>query len=440
MITKMILQSNNFKAEYNVNGETYIMDYAKEINLKTKTSSVIKFLNWSILDGIKKGYKDFKLIIEDDGIFSNTCVPIAALLQYYKNKEDLTFEVVLPLNGYIEHTHMNNPLVAKDYIHSYQINSPFDIVWFFDSDVEVNTLVNNYLLCLRQSEIIADGVIGSIEWCINEVMDNVLQHSGVGCGYIMGQIHQSAKRLSFCIFDYGTGIYNSLKSSSEHHPQTPIDAITMALQEKVTRDTSIGQGNGLWGLSQIITKSNGILKISSNGATYENTNGTIETAKRGGFYLGKSNGTTTVDFQLDYSKDIDITSALTNSSGCAYNSVDLWLENLESDTDENIVNIKISEMSGGTGTRKSAEKVRNMVMNIVNNNKKRINLDFEGINTISSSFADELIGKIIKEKGFVFFTQAFRLTNLTPFLIAIINRSVEQRMAQIYYDKEMTIE
>lgn len=32
------------------------------------------------------------------------------------------------------------------------------------------------------------------------------------------------------------------------------------------------------------------------------------------------------------------------------------------------------------------------------------------------------------------------LTNLTPFLIAIINRSVEQRMAQIYYDKDMTIE
>ena len=79
-------------------------------------------------------------------------------------------------------------------------------------------------------------------------------------------------------------------------------------------------------------------------------------------------------------------------------------------------------------------------MNIVNNDKKRVNLDFEGINMISSSFADELIGKIIKEKGFVFFIQVFRLTNLTSFLIAIINRSVEQRMAQIYYDKEMTIE
>ena len=440
MITKMILQSKDFKTEYNINGDTYIMDYAdyaKKINLQVKNQSVIKYLNGSILYGIDQGYKDFKLIIEDDGIFSNACVPIAALLQYYKNKEDLTFEVVLQPNGYIEHTHMENPLVVKEYMHSYQINSPFDIVWFFDSDVEINTLVNNYLLSLRQSDIIADGVIGSIEWCINEVMDNVLQHSGVGCGYIMGQIHPSTKRLIFCIFDYGIGIYNSLNSSSEHHPQTPIDAITMALQEKVTRDTNVGQGNGLWGLSQLITRSNGILRVSSGGATYKNINGDEEIIKGGDFYLGRKIGTTTVDFQLDYSQNIDISSALI---GYDYNYTDLWLENLESDTDENIVNIKISEMAGGTGTRKSAEKIRNMVMNITNNDKKRVNLDFKGINTISSSFADELIGKIIKEKGFVFFMQVFKLTNLTPFLIAIINRSVEQRMAQIYYDKDMTIE
>ena len=32
---------------------------------------------------------------------------------------------------------------------------------------------------------------------------------------------------------------------SEHHPRTTIDAITLAIQEEVTRDTSIGQGNDL---------------------------------------------------------------------------------------------------------------------------------------------------------------------------------------------------
>ena len=103
-------------------------------------------------------------------------------------------------------------------------------------------------------------------------MDNVLQHSCVGCGYTMGQIHPSTKILIFYIFDYGTGIYNSLNSSSEHHPQTPIDAITMALQEKSYK-RYVGQGNGLWGLSQLITRSNGILKVSSGGATYKNING-----------------------------------------------------------------------------------------------------------------------------------------------------------------------
>lgn len=113
-------------------------------------------------------------------------------------------------------------------------------------------------------------------------MDNVLQHSCVGCGYIMGQIHPSTKILIFYIFDYGTGIYNSLNSSSEHHPQTPIDAITMALQEKVTRDTNVGQGNGLWGLSQLITRSNGILRVSSGGATYKNINGN-EIIRKGNF-------------------------------------------------------------------------------------------------------------------------------------------------------------
>lgn len=96
-------------------------------------------------------------------------------------------------------------------------------------------------------------------------------------------------------------------------------------------------------------------------------------------------------------------------------------------------------MSNGTGTHKSAEKLRNMILNVINNDKKRIVLDFAGINTISSSFADELIGKIIKEKGFVFFIQVVSLINIAPLVMAIINRSVEQRMAQMYYDSNMVI-
>lgn len=436
MIVFTLTNNSYFQAEFYKNEDGYIMDSAKQIPLYIKKVSAVKFLNDSILHGINQGYSEFTLSIKDEGTFSNVCAPIAALLQYYKNNKNLKFNVVSE-SGYIRHTHLENPLIVSEKINSCEINSPFDKVWFFDSDVGINALVNSYLLYIRQADAIADGIIGSIDWCINEVMDNVLQHSEVGCGYIMGQIHPNAKRLSFCVFDCGVGIFNSLKKSIVHHPSTPLDAITMALQEKVTRDVAIGQGNGLWGLSSLVMQSDGILRISSGGATYVNNSGEERVVKYGDFNFGNKIGTTTVDFQLDYSKSIDISKALT---GYNYQYTDLWLENLESDDDDNMVNIVVADLASGTGTRKSAEKLRNMILNIINNDKKRVTLDFAGINTISSSFADELVGKIIKTIGFVFFTQIFKLKNVNPLVIGIIDRSVGQRMAQMYYDRDMKME
>ena len=54
---------------------------------------------------------------------------------------------------------------------------------------------------------------------------------------------------------------------------------------------------------------------------------------------------------------------------------------------------------------------------------------------LSSSFADELIGKLIAEMGFSSFVQHIKLSKLNAFNTAIINRSVGQRMAQIYMNE-----
>lgn len=64
-------------------------------------------------------------------------------------------------------------------------------------------------------------------------------------------------------------------------------------------------------------------------------------------------------------------------------------------------------------------------------------LDFDGINVVSSSFADELIGKIVAERGFMYFMHYFEMKNVSSFNMGVINRSVEQRMAQKYYDNQM---
>ncbi len=291
-------------------------------------------------------------------------------------------------------------------------------------------MVNSCLLSIRQTDIIEEGVLSSIEWCLNEAMDNVLQHSGVGCGYMMAQVLKSNKQFSVCIFDVGMGIFNSLKHS-KHRPKTRLDAITMALQEKVTRDESIGQGNGLWGLSQILETGQGYLQISSSGARYcRERDGQISTVENGSFNLGKKCGTTLVDFQLNYGNAVNIAEVLTG-----YEPVDLWLENLV-DSNGDIV-LKIAEQAGGTGTRLSAEKLRNLIVNLALVDNKKVILDFAGINLISSSFADELIGKIIAKYGFVLFTKKFQIENLTPLNISVLNRSVQQRMAQSYYDSQL---
>ena len=102
-------------------------------------------------------------------------------------------------------------------------------------------------------------------------------------------------------------------------------------------------------------------------------------------------------------------------------------------TDNGDIIVSVANQSHGTGTRKAAEKLRTLVLNIALSDKKKVVLDFTGINLISSSYADELIGKIISQYGFSFFVSNFSMINLSSTSSFILNRSVQQRMAQNYY-------
>lgn len=403
--------------------------YQYQILLTCDRSASAKYLNDKILSGKKKGYLDFCIFIKDSTTYSNVCAPIAGILEFYRGL-GCNFEIKYQNpRSYITHTNFENPQAAEVAIDKVDLQYPFDKVWTFSTSEGVCALVKAYILALRQADIISSGVIQSLEWCLNETLDNTLQHSGVERGYVMAQLHKSVKQLSVCIFDTGIGIYNSLKTS-KHHPETPLDAITLALQEKVTRDENIGQGNGLWGFSELISHAKGRFEVSSAGAVYRNDNEMVKTTCSGYLNLGREWGTTLIDFQLNYSNEINVGKALNG-----YQPLDLWLEDMEAANGDII--ISVANQSSGTGTRKSAEKLRTMIMNIVLAEKKRVVLDFDGVNLLSSSFSDELIGKIISKYGFVFFINHFNIKNLTGFNASILNRSVQQRMAQMYYDSSI---
>jgi hypothetical protein len=377
---------------------------------------------FSIKDGIEKGYQDFALYFHQhiSGAFPNACAPIAGLIEYYKeNKFNIsTFEVP----DFVQHTSMLSPLKASENETTLK-RTPLNKVWRFENSTEINNLVDGFLNEVYKQALCKTGVIEGLTWCLNEVMDNVLQHSNLSRGYVMGQIHKSSKHIAFCIFDAGQGIFNSL-SLSKHAPRNPIDAITLAVKEGVTRDIKIGQGNGMWGLHNIVRANSGMLSITSNSASYMLKGEEIRTFKRLPV-ISNQLGTTTVDFQIDFEKGISISDALGG-----HTPINIRLEALENEKG-NII-FKLSDKSSGTGTRQSGERIRNEISNIYEETKRIIEIDFGGISVISSSFADELIGKLVAGYGFFGFTQIFKLINMNEIIQSVVNRSVSQRMASTF--------
>ena len=66
----------------------------------------------------------------------------------------------------------------------------------------------------------------------------------------------------------------------------------------------------------------------------------------------------------------------------------------------------------GTGNRSSGEKLRNEIISSFLETKRRIVIDFADLSIISSSFADELLGKLVIEFGFFNFNNIIKLKNM----------------------------
>lgn len=382
------------------------------------TPFVVGNLIRALYQGSERAYTDFVLDFANvDGAYPNACVPIAGILDYYRSERSTTFETA-NVSEYLARTKTLAPaIVGAEPTHQ---TYPLNTVWKFSSADEVHSLVNAYLDAVARAAECQDGVLQGLEWCLNEIMDNVLQHADTTHGYAMAQIHPGSQHIAICIYDHGRGIFNSLRNSN-HAPANALDAITIALQEGVTRDKNVGQGNGMWGLHNIVKANSGFLNVTSGpgffglGGDTPKTSSTVP-------YLNRDNNCTTVDFQIDFDKGISISDALGG-----YEPANLRLENLEDDY-ENIV-FPLADRASGTGTRRSGEALRNEVVNIINQTDSLVVIDFDKLSVVSSSFADELIGKLALKIGFISFNQKCRLVGMNETVQAIVNRSVQQRLA-----------
>ena len=56
-------------------------------------------------------------------------------------------------------------------------------------------------------------------------------------------------------------------------------------------------------------------------------------------------------------------------------------------------------------------------------------LDFSGQAVVSSSFADEVIGKLVASLGFTTFNQKYRLSNMNQTIAGAIDRAIAKRLS-----------
>lgn len=358
--------------------------------------------------------------------YPDCTVPIAGIIDYYRNNNKI-IKCDYKKESYLAKTNFNQPYKVNEHMDS--LAFPFSKVWLFQDFEEVSLLVDAFLKEISATTRCSKGIIEGLTWALNETMDNVLQHSLSNNGFVMGTYHKNNNVLMFNIYDNGQGIYNSLRDS-EHHPRSAIDAITLSIQEGKTRDKNIGQGNGLWGLHNIIKSNKGRLCITSHGSALmiksDGTNHSFDKLP----ILDSTNASTSISFSFNCSERVSIAESLGG-----YVPSDISFENFIDDND--CYDFVISEKATGVGTRIAGARLRNEVINIFKrvDKPKRVKLDFAGISVISSSFADEFIGKLIVEYGFYRFINLISIINMNVTIEAILNRSVYQRMNEILSKK-----
>ena len=362
-----------------------------------------------------------EVVVGDVDFCPNRVVPIVGVADAYVARDfDIRFKVPPHSAGERALGGFN----ARSLNPAGPIPNAFGRVWRFDNAAEQTALVSALAFELDKTTNLAPGVKQCFEWCLNEVTDNVLNHSrpeGGAHGYAMVQFVPADRRLKICVFDTGIGLKTSF-AGSRYAPATSAEAIRMAVRKGVTNGK--GQGNGLWGLHEIVKISKrGKLHIRSDGAEYLFDPSVPSESDRQSWTLEAFPGTTTVDFQMPCSQ----ATSLQYVFGADYVSVDLWQEAREQ-ADGSLL-LKVAELADGFGSRESARKVRHLVENAIDNDRKFVVIDFAGVENCSSSFIDELLCLLMMKYGAMTYPNVFRIANLSGLPAGLANFSASQRLS-----------
>jgi hypothetical protein len=323
-------------------------------------------------------------------------------------------------------------LIAPHQFDPLALRTPYHLpaTWYDASSQK--EIVDRILEIVMGNMEIERSVLTGLEWSVNEITDNVLVHaeSSVG-GLVQALTQRNNRRVNFVVADPGRGILASMREGFPEL-QNDAEAIGEAIKKGVTRDKSVGQGNGLAGTLRVATMSGGSFSIlsgcgivdvyvDSETREYGDHIATVPSAEH---YQG-----TVVSVELDTSSALRIEDAL------GFQSPD-WepFDYIDADytaSDGRALVVRLADETAGFGLRRAGAPLRMKCLNLLRSDRLPLVLDWEGVPLVSSSFADEAIGKLYAELGPLTFGARVRCTNMEPLVKSLVETAIVQRMVQL---------
>ncbi len=306
----------------------------------------------------------------------------------------------------------------------------FPVISFKDYK-EQSKIVEDIVLFYAKHITFKENLMQCIEWVVNELTGNILEHSNseIG-GFIMCHKNKRKDSITIHVADAGVGISESLKGSFPNLQNFEI--LAKSIERGITADPSKGQGNGLAGTFSLSQKTDGFISIFDKGASLFISSGRDNLKKSNNKpHMGAG---VSVSTEIGLKRDVNIKSGVLEDEilkNISSNPTQFELNNLNEDGDN--LRYFINDWDHGFGNRISGKALKTFLLNQYNQIKGSYNgrliIDFEGVDKIiSSSCADEAFGKLCQQIGSAEYQYRIKFENLSDENDDIIRHSVYQRM------------
>lgn len=342
------------------------------------------------------------------------------------------FDVMGPSNpktrGVFEHSNWAHHLSPVNY----GPNDRQPVGWLpvvrYRTDEQLLQLVNHTCeVVLREADVRRSALHG-LEWALNEIADNVFQHANVSEGGLVAvTVAKGRRRVQFVVADAGSGIPTTIRTGHSGFA-TDLSAVRHALLQGVTRDRSVGAGNGLAGALRIATAAGGSFTVHSGRARiYADGKHPKPIGKT--FSPESTLDGTVVYFEIPVNHEVDLEAVLLQD-GIGIADWD-YLDTIYQ-LDQNDVRLVVRGEATSTATRIAGRPVRVKAENLIGAHRDaKVVLDFQGIDKVTASFADEVVGKLLVNLGPSLFTSRVVIAGISDQLVrGQVVRTMGQRRVE----------